>query len=57
MGIARPFATITMFDDRMSPSTAAATVEPRLRITELSPFAAAVSLAGTERMMSVGMAA
>ena len=37
--------------------TAAATVDPSVRITALKPFAAAVSDAGTACMMSVGIAA
>jgi hypothetical protein len=34
----------------------AAIVDPRVRITELRPFAAAVSVGGTTLMMSVGIA-
>ena len=44
-------------DERITPMTAAAIVEPSVRITELNPFAAAVSEAGTACMMSVGIAA
>ena len=41
----------------MAPITALAIVEPSVRMTELSPLDAAVSLGGTAPMMSVGMAA
>ncbi len=42
---------------RITPTTAAATDDPSVRITEFRPFAAAVSVGGTARMMRVGIAA
>ena len=55
VGIAVP-PSITRCDEMMRPTTVAAIVDPRVRITELRPFAAAVSVGGTTLMMSVGIA-
>ena len=48
---------IGVAEDRMAPTTAAAEVVPKLRIKALSPFAAAVSVCGTEAMIWAGIAA
>src|SRR5690606_5053977 len=55
VGTARP-PTFSAFEARMTPTSVADTVDPSARITEFRPLDAAVSLGGTARMISVGIA-